>query len=49
MRILAGHGMTEDSPMERFLRDARLQPFSPMSNEMGRNTIGELLGLPRSY
>jgi acyl-CoA dehydrogenase len=49
MRILAGHGMTEDSPMERYLRDARLQVFSPISNEMGRNTIGEGLGLPRSY
>lgn len=49
MRILAGHGFTDDSPMERYFRDGRLQPFSPMSNEMGRNTIGELLGLPRSY
>ena len=49
MRILAGHGMTEDSPMERFLRDARLQPVSPLSGEMGRNTIAEMLGLPRSY
>jgi acyl-CoA dehydrogenase len=49
MRILAGHGYTDDSPMERYFRDGRLQPFSPMSNEMGRNTIGELLGLPRSY
>ena len=49
MRILAGHGMTEDSPMERYLRDARLQVFSPVSNEMGRNFIGERLGLPRSY
>jgi acyl-CoA dehydrogenase len=49
MRILAGHGMTEDSPMERYLRDSRLQVFSPVSNEMGRNFIGESLGLPRSY
>lgn len=49
MRILAGHGMTEDSPMERYLRDSRLQVFSPVSNEMGRNSIGEALGLPRSY
>lgn len=49
LRILAGHGFTDDSPMERYFRDGRLQPFSPMSNEMGRNTIGELLGLPRSY
>ena len=49
MRILGGYGYSDDSPMERYFRDGRLQPFSPMSNEMGRNTIGELLGLPRSY
>ena len=49
MRILAGHGMNSDSPMERYLRDARLQVFSPVSNEMGRNFIGESYGLPRSY
>ena len=49
MRILAGHGLTEDSPMERYLRDARIAPFSPVSGEMGRNYIGEQLGLPKSY
>ena len=49
MRVLAGHGFTADSPMERYLRDARLQVFSPVSNEMGRNFIGEQLGLPRSF
>ena len=49
MRILGGYGMTEHSPMERYLRDARLQVVSPVSNEMGRNMIGEQLGLPRSY
>jgi hypothetical protein len=27
----------------------RLGPFSPISNEMARNFIGERLGLPRSY
>lgn len=49
MRILGGYGMTEHSPMERYLRDARLQVVSPVSNEMGRNLVGEQLGLPRSY
>lgn len=41
--------MTEDSPMERYLRDARIGPFSPVSGEMGRNFIGERLGPPKSY
>ncbi|MGI9659741.1 MAG: acyl-CoA dehydrogenase family protein [Gaiellaceae bacterium] len=49
MRILAGYGMVEESPMERLFRDARLGPFSPISNEMTRNFIGERLGLPKSY
>jgi acyl-CoA dehydrogenase len=49
MRVLAGFGMVVESPMERLLRDARLGLFSPISNEMGRNFIGERLGLPRSY
>ncbi|WP_158585614.1 acyl-CoA dehydrogenase family protein [Pseudooceanicola sediminis] len=49
MRILAGYGLVEESPMERLFRDARLGLFSPVSNEMSRNFIGERLGLPRSY
>ncbi len=49
MRILGGYGMVEESPMERHFRDARLQVFSPISNEMARNFIGERLGLPKSY
>lgn len=49
MRILAGYGFVEESPMERYFRDSRLQVFSPISNEMARNFIGERLGLPRSY
>jgi acyl-CoA dehydrogenase len=35
--------------MERLFRDARLGPFSPISNEMVRNFLGQRLGLPRSY
>ena len=49
MRVLGGFGMVEESPMERLFRDARLGPFSPISNEMVRNFVGERLGLPRSY
>jgi acyl-CoA dehydrogenase len=49
MRVLAGYGLVEESPMERLFRDARLGPFSPISNEMAKNFIGQRLGLPRSY
>ena len=49
MRILAGYGLVEESPLERLFRDCRLGPFSPISNEMVMNFIGERMGLPRSY
>jgi acyl-CoA dehydrogenase len=49
MRVLGGYGLVEESPMERLFRDARLGPFSPISNEMVKNFVGERLGLPRSY
>ncbi|MBM3490106.1 MAG: acyl-CoA dehydrogenase [Alphaproteobacteria bacterium] len=49
MRVLGGFGLVEASPMERLFRDARLGPFSPISNEMVKNFVGERLGLPRSY
>jgi acyl-CoA dehydrogenase len=49
MRVLAGHGLVEESPLERLFRDARLGPFSPISNEMVLNFIGQRLELPRSY
>ncbi len=49
MRVLGGYGMVEVTAMERLFRDARLGPFSPISNEMVRNFIGERLGLARSY
>jgi alkylation response protein AidB-like acyl-CoA dehydrogenase len=35
--------------MQMYFRDARLQLFSPVSNEMVRNVLGESLGLDRSY
>jgi acyl-CoA dehydrogenase len=49
LRILGGYGLVEVTAMERLFRDARLGPFSPISNEMVRNFVGERLGLPRSY
>jgi acyl-CoA dehydrogenase len=49
MRVLGGYGLVEVSAMERLFRDARLGPFSPISNEMARNFVGERLGLPRAY
>ena len=49
MRVLGGYGMVEESPMERLLRDTRLGPFSPISNEMVKNFIGERMGLAKSY
>ncbi|MFN8532452.1 MAG: acyl-CoA dehydrogenase family protein [Dehalococcoidia bacterium] len=49
MRTLAAHGLALESDMQRHFRDARLQVFSPVSNEMAKNIVGESLGLPRSY
>jgi acyl-CoA dehydrogenase len=49
MRVLGGYGMVEVTAMERLFRDARLGPFSPISNEMVRNFVGERIGLARSY
>jgi acyl-CoA dehydrogenase len=49
MRAMAASGLAEESPMQMYFRDARLQLFSPVSNEMIRNVLGESLGLPRSY
>jgi alkylation response protein AidB-like acyl-CoA dehydrogenase len=49
MRAMGAMGLAEESAMQMYFRDARLQLFSPVSNEMTRNVIGESLGLPRSY
>ncbi|GIW06854.1 MAG: acyl-CoA dehydrogenase [Dehalococcoidia bacterium] len=49
MRTMAAHGLAAESDMQRYFRDARLQVFSPVSNEMAKNIVGEALGMPRSY
>jgi alkylation response protein AidB-like acyl-CoA dehydrogenase len=42
-------GMAEESGMQRYVRDARLQLFSPVNNDLVRSIIAQGLGLPRSY
>ena len=50
MQLMGGMGYTPAVAMERYFRDVRLWQFSPLTNEMVRNRIGEQhLGLPRSY
>jgi alkylation response protein AidB-like acyl-CoA dehydrogenase len=48
-RAMGAMGLARESAMQMYLRDARLQLFSPISNEMIRNLLAEGLGLPRSY
>ena len=50
MQLMGGMGYTRQVPLQRFFRDGRLWSFSPLTNEMVRNRIGEQhLRLPRSY
>jgi acyl-CoA dehydrogenase len=50
MQVMGGIGYSREVPMQRYFRDGRLWSFSPLTNEMVRNRLGEqLLGLPRSY
>lgn len=49
MRAMGAMGLAEESAMQMYFRDARLQLFSPVSNEMVRNLLGEAMGLSRSY
>ncbi|HWL42015.1 MAG TPA: acyl-CoA dehydrogenase family protein [Ilumatobacter sp.] len=49
IQILGGMGYAAESNAQRFWRDARLFRIGPVTNEMGRNTIAESHGLPRSF
>lgn len=48
-RAMGAMGIAEESPMQRYLRDARLQLFSPVNNDLVRSIIGQSLGMPKSY
>jgi alkylation response protein AidB-like acyl-CoA dehydrogenase len=49
IQILGGYGYSLEYDMQRYWRDMRLYRIAPINNEMGRNFIGESLGLPRSF
>ena len=50
MQLMGGMGFAREMGMQRFFRDGRLWCFSPLTNEMVRNSLGSrLLGLPRSF
>jgi acyl-CoA dehydrogenase len=49
MRIFGGYGYIMEYPMQRLLRDSILFLFTPITNEMIKNFIGEALRLPKSY
>jgi acyl-CoA dehydrogenase len=48
MQVLGGYGYAMEYDMQRYWRDMRLYRVAPINNEMGRNFLGESLGLPRS-
>ena len=49
IQILGGMGYSAETDMQRYWRDSRLWRIGPITNEMARNSIGEQLGLPRSF
>jgi acyl-CoA dehydrogenase len=49
MDVLAGHGFTTESSMQRHCRDSRQLVLGPITNEMARNVMAVQMGLPRSY
>ena len=50
MRILAGYGFTMEYHIQRYYRDIRQLVFAPITNEMSKNYIGQvMLGQKRSY
>jgi acyl-CoA dehydrogenase len=49
IQILGGYGYALEYDMQRYWRESRLYRIAPINNEMGRNFVGESLGLPRSF
>jgi len=49
IQILGGMGYSMETQMQRYWRDARLWRIGPLTNEMAKNTIAEMAGLPRSF
>ena len=49
IQMFGGMGYSLETQMQRYWRDARLWRIGPVTNEMGRNVIAEMAGLPRSF
>ncbi len=49
IQVLGGMGYSAETDMQRYWRDSRLWRIGPITNEMARNSIAEMLGLPRSF
>lgn len=49
IQIFGGMGYALETQMQRYWRDARLYKIGPIANEMARNSIAEMAGLPRSF
>ncbi|GLX11146.1 acyl-CoA dehydrogenase family protein [Microbispora sp. NBRC 16548] len=49
IQIFGGMGYSLETQMQRYWRDARLYRIGPIANEMARNSIAEMVGLPRSF
>jgi alkylation response protein AidB-like acyl-CoA dehydrogenase len=49
MEIMGGYGVTTEYEMQRHFRDYKQMMFSPISDEMSKNYIGQSFGLPKSY
>jgi acyl-CoA dehydrogenase len=49
MEILGGYGYCMEYDMQRYLRDSKQMPFSPLNNEACKNMIAESFDLPRSF
>jgi acyl-CoA dehydrogenase len=49
IQMLGGMGYSKETQMQRYWRDARLFRIGPISDEMARNSIAEMVGMPRSF
>lgn len=49
IQMFGGMGYALETQMQRYWRDARLYKIGPIANEMARNSIAEMVGLPRSF
>jgi acyl-CoA dehydrogenase len=49
LQMHGGMGYAYETNPQRYWRDARLYRIGPIANEMARNSIAEMMGLPRSF